>query len=73
MPCDKKGDCEVGYGKPPRETRFVKGRSGNPRGRPPGAKSFSARRETGEPPTRPFGDPTIRRHGIACYMLASGL
>jgi len=42
MPCDKKGDCEVGYGKPPRETRFVKGRSGNPRGRPPGAKSFSA-------------------------------
>lgn len=25
---------EVGYGKPPRHTRFVKGRSGNPRGRP---------------------------------------
>ena len=42
MPRDKKSDYEVGYGKPPRETRFVKGRSGNPRGRPPGAKSFSA-------------------------------
>ena len=28
-------DYEVGYGKPPRHTRFVKGRSGNPRGRPP--------------------------------------
>src|SRR6516162_7192521 len=37
MPRDKKSDYEVGYGKPPRETRFVKGRSGNPRGRPRGA------------------------------------
>lgn len=26
--------CEVGYGKPPKHTRFVKGQSGNPRGRP---------------------------------------
>ena len=42
MPCDKHRDYEVGYGKPPRETRFVKGKSGNPRGRPAGAKSFSA-------------------------------
>ena len=42
MARDKDGEYEVGYGKPPRETRFVKGRSGNPRGRPPGAKSFSA-------------------------------
>ncbi|MEQ8397583.1 DUF5681 domain-containing protein [Thalassobaculum sp.] len=25
---------DVGYGKPPKQTRFVKGRSGNPRGRP---------------------------------------
>lgn len=30
---------EVGYGKPPRHTRFRKGRSGNPRGRPRGAKN----------------------------------
>jgi hypothetical protein len=42
MPCDKHRDYEVGYGKPPRETRFVKGKSGNPRGRPAGAKSFTA-------------------------------
>jgi hypothetical protein len=42
MPRDQHRDYEVGYGKPPRETRFVKGRSGNPRGRPRGAKSFSA-------------------------------
>jgi hypothetical protein len=42
MPREQHRDYEVGYGKPPRETRFVKGRSGNPRGRPRGAKSFSA-------------------------------
>ena len=41
MPRDQHRDYEVGYGKPPRETRFVKGRSGNPRGRPRGAKSFN--------------------------------
>ena len=41
MPRDKKGDYQVGYGKPPRHTRFAKGQSGNPRGRPRGAKSFN--------------------------------
>jgi hypothetical protein len=40
MPYDDQGDHEVGYGKPPRHTRFVQGRSGNPRGRPPGAKNL---------------------------------
>jgi hypothetical protein len=39
MPPDDEHDYEVGYGKPPRHTRFMKGQSGNPRGRPPGAKS----------------------------------
>lgn len=29
----------VGYGQPPRSTRFKSGQSGNPRGRPKGAKS----------------------------------
>lgn len=30
----------VGYGKPPQRTRFKPGQSGNPRGRPSGAKSL---------------------------------
>lgn len=30
---------EVGYGKPPRNTRFKPGQSGNPRGRPKGSKN----------------------------------
>jgi hypothetical protein len=40
MSPDKKGDYAVGYGKPPRHTRFTKGQSGNPRGRLPGAKNL---------------------------------
>jgi len=40
MPSDKEADYEVGYGKPPRHTRFAKGQSGNPRGRPAGAKNL---------------------------------
>src|SRR5438874_10774392 len=36
IPCD----YEVGYGKPPRHTRFKRGQSGNPRGRPSGSKNL---------------------------------
>ena len=41
MPPDDERDYEVGYGKPPRHTRFELGRSGNPRGRPGGSKNLS--------------------------------
>lgn len=34
------GDYEVGYRKPPLHTRFRKGRSGNPRGRPHASKNL---------------------------------
>jgi hypothetical protein len=34
MSYNENDDYEVGYGKPPKSTRFKKGQSGNPRGRP---------------------------------------
>jgi hypothetical protein len=34
-------DYEVGRGKPPKHTQFKKGQSGNPRGRPRGAKNLA--------------------------------
>jgi hypothetical protein len=32
------GEYEVGYGKPPKHSRFKKGKSGNPQGRSKGTK-----------------------------------
>ena len=40
MASDQTRDYAVGYGKPPRRSRFTKGHSGNPRGRPRGAKNL---------------------------------
>jgi hypothetical protein len=41
MTDDDGRDYKIGYKKPPLYTRFKKGQSGNPRGRPRGAKNFS--------------------------------
>lgn len=38
-PDDAKSGSPVGYGRPPEQSRFKPGRSGNPRGRPKGSKS----------------------------------
>jgi len=37
---DSDDDYEVGYGKPPKNTRFRKGQSGNPKGRPKRARGL---------------------------------
>ena len=44
MEDSKKNDAsgsEIGYGHPPVNTRFKKGQSGNPKGRPKGSRSFA--------------------------------
>ncbi len=45
MADEENNDCrtgEVGYRKPPSGTRFKKGESGNPNGRPRGTRNFSS-------------------------------
>lgn len=39
---DQNEDYEVGYRKPPKSGQFKKGQSGNPKGRPKGAKGVKA-------------------------------
>jgi Family of unknown function (DUF5681) len=38
---ESKREYEVGYGKPPKHSRFCKGQSGNPQGRPKGSKNLA--------------------------------
>jgi hypothetical protein len=39
---DREGDYRVGYGRPPLATRFKRGQSGNPKGRPRRAKNLAS-------------------------------
>lgn len=38
---DANDPYQIGFGKPPKEKRFVKGRSGNPNGRPKGSQNLT--------------------------------
>lgn len=70
---EQKKDYEVGYGKPPAHGRFQKGRSGNAKGRPKGAKGFlaSVQRELERKITVREGNRTIRiSKGEAAAMRA---
>ena len=42
MPSDRTYDYEVGYKRPPIETRFRKGNNANPHGRPRGSKNLAS-------------------------------
>ncbi|WP_022698177.1 DUF5681 domain-containing protein [Euryhalocaulis caribicus] len=72
----KKRDYEIGYGKPPRHSRFKPGQSGNPKGRPKGARNAAtvirrlldtniAVREGGKTRHAPFMEVMLRKmsHG----------
>ncbi len=39
---ERSDEYEVGYGKPPKSTRFKKGQSGNPKGRPKASRNVAA-------------------------------
>lgn len=39
---DDDSQYDIGYGKPPKDSQFTKGKSGNPKGRPRGSKNFAS-------------------------------
>jgi hypothetical protein len=41
MSAEGDGEYKIGFGRPPEHTRFKKGRSGNPRGRPKDVKNLA--------------------------------
>lgn len=68
---DDQGDDRVGYGKPPKATRFVKGQSGNPKGRPKHEKTLRAlfTKIMRERVTVPTSDGEIRMAGTELVLI----
>ncbi|MEE4236049.1 MAG: DUF5681 domain-containing protein [Anderseniella sp.] len=69
---------EVGYGRPPKSTRFRKGQSGNPKGRPKEARGVlaSLKRELDSPITIREGNREVRvskAEAMAKRVIASAL
>jgi hypothetical protein len=66
------GEYPIGYGRPPVESRFRKGESGNPRGRPRGTKTASAKavvlQEAYRPITVREGDDVLTLPAIQAVM-----
>ena len=67
---------KVGPGRPPRSTRFTPGRSGNPRGRPTGARLLGkliarAFRETVEVPDKDGGTRSMSKLELALTQLVN--
>lgn len=62
---------EVGFAKPPAASRFAKGRSGNPRGRPKGSRNKQAPYETvlGQKVTVRTDDTTRRVSAAEAFLL----
>jgi len=63
----------IGYGKPPRETQFKSGGSGNPTGRPKGAKNFATALEAELRATVPVTENGRRRKLSKQQILAKRL
>jgi Family of unknown function (DUF5681) len=66
------GEYPIGYGRPPVESQFRKGESGNPRGRPRGTKTASAKamvlQEAYRPITVREGDDVLALPAIQAVM-----
>lgn len=68
----KKDVDKVGYKQPPRHTRFQKGRSGNPRGRPRGAQNCKsiAHRVAAEVHTMNGGGKTLEMPTVELILIS---
>jgi hypothetical protein len=67
-------DYEVGYGRPPKETRFQPGKSGNPRGRPNVKRHLGvALREALDRQIEVVNEKGVKRKSSALDVIARGL